>query len=318
MTTTLRAYALKRLFWAVPVLLLVSFIVFGLVRLVPGGPAVVMLGADASPAQLEAVRAELGLDRPVSVQYVEYLTDVLRGDLGRSYVDDRRVSAAVAARLPTTLFVTLAGFVVSLAVAVPAGTLSAVKRGTAWDGVGLTFGLLGVSVPNFWLGIVLLLAVGVPVDFVPVAGYVSPLDDPVEGLRYLLLPGVTLGTAMAAVVTRMLRSELIEELGREYLDAVRMKGVSEARTLRHAMKNAFVPVVTVIGMQFGYLLGGSIVVEVVFSIPGMGRLLVNAIASRDYIMLQGIVLVYTTFFVLVNLVVDLTYFQLNPRLRGEG
>jgi peptide/nickel transport system permease protein len=318
MTTTLRGYALKRLFWAVPVLLLVSFIVFGLVRLVPGGPAVVMLGADASTEQLAAVRAELGLNRPVYVQYVDYLTDVLRGDFGRSYVDNRRVTAAIASRLPTTLFVTLAGFVVSLAVAVPAGTLSAVNRGTAWDGVGLTFGLLGVSIPNFWLGIVLLLAVGVPVDFIPVAGYVSPLEAPLEGLRYLLLPGLTLGTAMAAVVTRMLRSELLEELQRDYLDAIRMKGVSEARTLRHAMKNAFIPVVTVIGMQFGYLLGGSIIIEVVFSIPGMGRLLVNAITSRDYIMLQGIVLVYTTFFVVVNLVVDLTYFQLNPRLRGEG
>lgn len=310
-------YAAKRLLWTVPVLVLVTFIVFGLVRLVPGGPAVVMLGADANPEQLEAVRAELGLNEPVYVQYVEYVGGILRGDLGRSYVNNQEVSAAIASRLPTTLFVTLAGFVVSLSVAIPAGTVSAVKRGTAWDGVGLTFGLLGVSVPNFWLGIVLLLTFGVTYDLLPVAGYVSPLEDPVEGVRYLILPGITLGTAMAAIVTRMLRSELLEELQQDYLNAIRMKGVSETRTLVHAMKNAFIPVVTVIGMQFGYLLGGSIIIEVVFSIPGMGRLLVNAITSRDYITLQGIVLVYTTLFVVVNLVVDLTYFYLNPRLRGE-
>jgi peptide/nickel transport system permease protein len=318
MVSRVQEFLVRRLLWAVPVLLLVSVIVFGLVRMVPGDPAVLMLGADAEPAQLEAVRQELGLDQPVPVQYLDYITDVLQGDLGRSYVNDRSVSGAVASRLPTTLFVTAAGFTVSLLVAIPAGTLSAVKRGTKWDSMGLTFGLLGVSIPNFWLGIVLLLLFGVTLDWLPVAGYVSPLSDPVEGLRYLILPGLTLGTAMAAIVTRMLRSELLEELHEEYLDAVRMKGVSETRVLVHAMKNAFIPVVTVIGMQFGYLLGGSIIIEVVFSIPGMGRLLIGAISSRDYIMLQGVVLVYTTFFVLVNLLVDTTYFYLNPRLRGEG
>ena len=318
MVSRVQEFLVRRLLWAVPVLLLVSVIVFGLVRMVPGDPAVLMLGADAEPAQLEAVRQELGLDQPVPVQYLDYITDVLQGDLGRSYVNDRSVSGAVASRLPTTLFVTAAGFTISLLVAIPAGTLSAVKRGTKWDSMGLTFGLLGVSIPNFWLGIVLLLLFGVTLDWLPVAGYVSPFTDPVEGLRYLILPGLTLGTGMAAIVTRMLRSELLEELHEEYLDAVRMKGVSETRVLVHAMKNAFIPVVTVIGMQFGYLLGGSIIIEVVFSIPGMGRLLIGAISSRDYIMLQGVVLVYTTFFVLVDLLVDTTYFYLNPRLRGEG
>lgn len=317
MATNVTEYAIKRLFWAVPVLVLVTFIVFALVRLVPGGPAITMLGADAEAAQIAAVRQELGLNKPLPVQYVDYMADVLRGDLGRSYVDNQAVSEAIVQRLPTTLFVTFAGFIVSILVAVPAGTISAVKRGTAWDTGALTFGLLGVSIPNFWLGIVLLLLFGVHLDWLPVAGYVSPLDDPVAGFRYLLLPGITLGTALAAVVTRMLRSELLEELRRDYLDAIRMKGVSETRVLTHAMKNAFIPVVTVIGMQFGYLLGGSIIVEMVFSIPGMGRLLINAITSRDYIMLQGIILVYTTFFVLVNLTVDMTYFYLNPKLRDS-
>jgi peptide/nickel transport system permease protein len=317
MTTQIQEYAVKRLLWAVPVLALVSFIIFGLVRMVPGGPAITMLGGDASPEQIEAVRRELGLNKPLLEQYVEYILDVLRGDFGRSYVDNQPIMGAIINRLPTTLFVTFAGFTVSLLVAVPAGTISAVKRGTAWDSVGLSFGLLGVSIPNFWLAIVLLLLFGVQLNWLPVAGYVSPLVDPVQGVRYLLLPGITLGTAMAAIVTRMLRSELLEELSGDYLDAIRMKGVPERQVLVHAMKNAFIPVVTVIGMQFGYLLGGSIIIEVVFSIPGMGRLLINAIRSRDYIMLQGLVLVYTTFFVLVNLIVDMTYFYLNPKLRDS-
>lgn len=317
MVSRLQAFLVRRLLWALPVLALVSVVIFGLIRLVPGDPAIVMLGADADPARLAAVRAELGLNDPIYVQYLDYISDAIRGDLGRSYVTNREVSAAIAARLPTTLFLTLAGFLVSLTIAIPAGLLSATNRGKTLDGVGLSFGLLGVSIPNFWLGIVLLIAFGVNLDWLPVAGYVSPLENPVEGIRYLILPGVTLGTAMAAVVTRMLRSELLEELRREYLDAVRMKGVSDLRVLGHATKNAFIPVVTVIGMQFGYLLGGSVVVEQVFSIPGMGRLLLDAIGSRDYITLQGVVLVYTTFFVAVNVVVDAAYFYLNPKLRGE-
>lgn len=317
MVSRLQAFLIRRLLWALPVLALVSIAIFGLIRLVPGDPAIVMLGADAPPAQLAAVRAELGLDDPLPVQYVDYVADAVRGDLGHSYVDDRAVSGAIAARLPTTLFLTAAGFLVSLSIAIPAGLLSATNRGEWLDGVGLGFGLLGVSIPNFWLGVVLLLLFGVHLDWLPVASYVSPLDDPVAGVRYLLLPGITLGTAMAAVVTRMLRSELLEELRREYLDAVRMKGVGELQVLTHATKNAFIPVVTVIGMQFGYLLGGSIVVETVFSIPGMGRLLIDAIQSRDYIMLQGVVLVYTTFFVAVNIAVDGAYFYLNPKLGGE-
>lgn len=314
MTTSLYEYAVRRLLAAVPVLVVVSVVVFGLVRLVPGGPAVVMLGADASPERLAAVRAAMGLDQPLPAQYLEFVTGVLRGDLGTSPVDGLTVSGALARRLPRTLWVTLAGFVVALLVAVPAGTVSALRRGTGWDAAGLTFGLLGVSIPNFWLGIILLLVFGVSLDVLPVTGYVSPLEDPVAGLRYLVLPGVTLGTSMAAIVTRMVRSELLEEIDRDYLDAVRMKGVSEWRVLGHAMRNAFIPVLTVIGLQFGYLLGGSVIIEEVFSIPGVGRLLVDRINGRDYIVVQGVVLVYTALFVLVNLVVDLAYFRLDPRL----
>lgn len=317
MVVRLHEYAAKRLLWAVPVLFLVSVIVAWMVRLVPGDPAIIMLGSDATPEQIAAVRDQLGLDEPFHIQYLEYMAQVLQGDLGTSPIDGRRVSTAIVARLPPTLYLTISGFVVALLVAIPTGTISALNHGELWDDIGLTFGLLGVSIPNFWLGIVFLLVFGVYLGWFPVTGYVSPLEDPVAGLRYLVLPAVTLGTAMAAIVTRMLRSELLEELHQEYLDAIRMKGVSDVTVVSHAMKNAFIPVITVIGLQFGYLLGGSIVIEEVFTIPGMGRLLVNRIRDRDYVMIQGIVLVYTTFFIVVNLVVDLTYYYLNPRLRDD-
>lgn len=317
MVVRLHEYAAKRLLWTIPVLLLVSLIVAWMIRLVPGDPAIIMLGSDATPDQIAAVRDQLGLDEPFHIQYLEYMAQVLHGNLGVSPIDGRRVTAAIVARLPATIYVTLGGFVVSLLIAIPAGTVSALRHGEIWDDIGLTFGLLGVSIPNFWLGIVLLLVFGVYLGWFPVTGYVSPFEDPVAGLRYLVLPAITLGTAMAAIVTRMLRSELLEELHQDYLDAIRMKGVSEWTVVGHAMKNAFIPVITVIGLQFGYLLGGSVIIEEVFTIPGMGRLLVNRIRDRDYVMIQGIVLVYTTLFVVVNLVVDLTYFYLNPRLRDD-
>jgi peptide/nickel transport system permease protein len=313
--TNLYEYAVRRILSAIPVLLLVSFIIFALVRMVPGGPAVTMLGADADPAQLERVREAMGLNDPLHIQYLEYLWDVVHLDFGRSQMTDQAVVDAIVQRLPTTITVALAGFAVALTVAIPAGTISAMKKDTPADYAALTFGLLGVSIPNFWLGLILLLVFGVQLSIFPVAGYVSPFQDPVAGLRYLVLPGITLGTAMAAIITRMLRSELLEEGGKDYLNALRMKGVSSTTVLRHWLKNAFIPVITVIGMQFGYLLGGTIVIEIVFSIPGMGRLLLTAIQSRDYIMVQGVVISLVGFFVLVNLAVDIAYFHLNPKLR---
>lgn len=313
--TEIHQYAIKRALSAIPVLLLVSFIIVALIRFVPGGPAVVMLGVDADPEQLEQLRESMGLNQPIYIQYIEYMSNLLQGDLGESHMTGQPVTDAVAHRLPISISVALGGFIVSLLIAIPAGTISALKQDTKSDYAALTFGLLGVSIPNFWLGIMLLLVFGVYIGWFPVTGYVSPLDDPLEGLRYLVLPSITLGTAMAAIVTRMLRSEMLEEIRKEYANAVRMKGVSDFRVLRHVMKNAFIPVITVIGMQAGYLLGGSVVIEVVFSIPGMGRLLIDSIHARDYVMLQGVVLIYTTLFIFVNMIVDIAYFYLNPKLR---
>jgi peptide/nickel transport system permease protein len=315
--TQVHQYAVKRALSAIPVLLLVSFIIVALIRLVPGGPAVIMLGSEADPQQIEQLRDSMGLNDPIYVQYVDYMAGVLRGDFGESYMTGQPVSEAIAHRLPVSVTVALGGFVVSLAIAIPAGTISALNRDGAADYAALTFGLLGVSIPNFWLGIMLLLVFAVGLGWFPVTGYVSPFKDPVAGLRYLVLPSVTLGTAMAAIVTRMLRSEMLEEIRKAYPDTVRMKGVSDLRVLRHVTKNAFIPVLTVIGLQVGYLLGGSVVIEVVFSIPGMGRLLIDAIEARDYVMLQGVVLVYTAMFIAVNAAVDIAYFYLNPKLRGR-
>lgn len=315
MPTDFRVFVARRLLSAIPVVVLVSMIIFALVRMVPGGPVQMMLGADADPEQVRLIRESMGLNEPLHIQYAEYAWDLLHLDFGRSYLTEQPVTAAIAQRLPTTLTVAFAGFAVALTVALPAGTLSALNKDGIIDYGGLTFGLLGLSIPNFWLGLVLLMVFSLHFGLFPVTGYVSPFEDPVEGIRFLVLPGVTLGTAMAAIITRMLRSELLEEIGKDYLDALRMKGLSEFAVLRHALKNAFIPVLTVIGMQFGYLLGGAIVIEQVFSIPGMGRLLLNAINGRDYIMVQGVVISLVTFFILVNLIVDLLYFYLNPKLR---
>ncbi|MFP8955449.1 ABC transporter permease [Natrialbaceae archaeon A-CW3] len=315
--TQVHEYAIKRILSAIPVLFIVSFTIVALIRMVPGDPAVIMLGTDADPEQLAALRESMGLNQPLYIQYIDYMSGVVRGDFGYSYMGGQAVTDAILQRLPITISVAIGGFIVSLAIAIPAGTISAVKQDTSSDYAALTFGLLGVSIPNFWLGIMLLMVFAVWFGWFPVTGYVSPLDDPIEGIRYLVLPSITLGTAMAAIVTRMLRSEMLEEIRMEYPNSLRMKGVSEVTVLRHVMKNAFIPVITVIGMQVGYLLGGTIVIEEVFSIPGMGRLLLDAIYSRDYMMLQGVVLVYTAMFIAVNAIVDITYFYLNPKLKDH-
>lgn len=315
--TQVHEYAVKRALSAIPVLLIVSFTIVALIRMVPGDPAVVMLGTDADPEQLAALRESMGLNQPLYIQYLEYMAGVVRGDLGYSYMSGRDVTAAIIQRLPITISLALGGFVVSLSIAIPAGTISALKQDTPSDYTALLFGLLGVSIPNFWLGIMLLMVFAVRFGMFPVTGYVAPWEEPFNGLRYLVLPSITLGTAMAAIVTRMLRSEMLEEIRMEYPNALRMKGVGNMTVLRHVMKNAFIPVLTVIGLQVGYLLGGTIVIEEVFSIPGMGRLLLDAIESRDYMMLQGVVLVYTAMFIAVNAIVDIAYFYLDPKLQDR-
>jgi len=313
--TSVFEYSIKRGLSAVPVLLFVSFAIVLLIRLVPGDPVIVMLGTDADQAQIEAARESMGLNQPVYVQYLEYMSGVLRGDMGESVLTSESVSGAIAQRLPITLMLAFGGFVVSVLIAIPAGVISALRQNTSADYAALTFGLLGVSIPNFWLGLILLNVFAVQFGLFPVVGYVSPLDDPAASFLFFFLPSVTLGTGMAAIVTRMLRAELLEEIRMDYPDALRMKGVRRMTVIRHMMKNAFIPVITVIGLQIGALLGGSIVIEIVFSIPGMGRLLIDSIHARDYAMFQGVILVYITLFVIINAIVDVTYFYFDPKIK---
>jgi len=299
----------RRIVTLVPTVLGVVTLVFLLVHLVPGDPVDVMLGETANPADKAALRAELGLDRPLAEQYLGYLAGVARGDLGRSILYRRPVAELLAARIPATLELSAAALAVALILAVPLGVAAARRKDTAVDRGSLVASLLGVSIPNFWLGPLLVLAFSVHLRWFPVSGR--------AGWASLVLPAVTLGTALAAMLTRMLRSSLVEVLGAEYLTAARARGVGEGRVLWvHALRNALLPVITVLGLQMGSLLSGAVVTEAVFSWPGLGTLLLQAIHGRDYPLVQGCVLVISLGYVGVNLLADWAYRWADPRVRG--
>jgi len=298
----------RRLVTLVPTVLGVVTLVFLLVHLVPGDPVDVMLGETANPADKAALRAELGLDRPLAEQYLGYLAGVVRGDLGRSILYRRPVAELLAARIPATLELSAAALAVALILAVPLGVAAARRKDTAVDRGSLVASLLGVSIPNFWLGPLLVLAFSVHLRWFPVSGR--------GGWDSLVLPAITLGTALAAMLTRMLRSSLVEVLGAEYLTAARARGVGEGRVLWvHALRNALLPVITVLGLQMGSLLSGAVVTEAVFSWPGLGTLLLQAIHGRDYPLVQGCVLVISLGYVGVNLLADWAYRWADPRVR---
>ena len=311
-------YLLRRLATLVPVLLVVSVVVFSLIHLTPGDPVAIMLREESDPATAAALRAALGLDRPLPVQYLTWLGRAARGELGRSIRTNQPVTQAILERLPVTLTLAAAATLLALAVALPAGIVSAVRRNSLADVAGTVAALSGVSLPNFWLAILLIFVFSVTLGWLPPLGWVSPVRDPWGGLRSLVLPAVTLGTAMAAVVMRMTRSSLLEVLQLEFVRTARAKGLREGRVvLRHALRNALIPVVTVVGLQAGALLGGAIITESVFALPGVGRLLVDAIFQRDFPLVQGVVLFLALNFLLVNLVVDLAYAVLDPRIRYD-
>jgi peptide/nickel transport system permease protein len=311
-------YVLRRLVTMVPVLLVVSVVVFSLIHLTPGDPVSIMLREEADPATAATLRAALGLDRPLPVQYVVWLGRAARGELGRSIRTNQPVSEAILQRLPVTLSVAGAATMLALVIALPAGILSAVRRNSAADVAGTLVALTGVSLPNFWLAILLIFLFSVTLGWLPPLGWVSPARDLWGGLRSLVLPAVTLGAAVAAVVMRMTRSSMLEVLQLDYVRTARAKGVGEAAVLlRHALRNALVPVVTVVGLQAGALLGGAIITETIFALPGVGRLLVDAIFQRDFPVVQGVVLFLALNFLLVNLLVDLAYAGLDPRIRYD-
>ncbi len=324
-------YTVRRLLWMVVVLLGVSLIVFSLIFLSPGDPIRLMLGEDPDPDTIERLRQHYGLDEPFHVQYFLWLGNALQGDLGRSIRQRAPVADLVLSRIGATIELAAASVLLAMVIGIPLGVLAAVRRGGWLDSGSMALSLVGVSMPNFWLGLVLLSYVALNVAWVPVfgrgpaftqavtalftAGDPGPLWDSV---RHLLLPATALGTAIAGLVTRLTRSSLLEVLAHDYVRTARAKGLREGRVVnRHALRNALLPVITVVGLQFGFLLGGAITTEVVFAWPGAGRLIVDAIRQRDFPIVQGGVLLVAASFVLINLLVDLSYAMLDPRIRYD-
>jgi len=301
-------YLLTRLAYMVPVVWLVVSVVFLMIHLVPGDPIQAMLGEGAAGADVAAARHAYGLDEPLSLQYVHYWRGVLHGDLGRSVRLNKPVGQLVATAWPSTLRLALCAMLVAVLLAIPAGVRSATRR-NLWDDRALSFfSLLGLSFPNFALGPILILLFAIRLDLLPVSG--------ASGAGALILPAVTMGLSLAANLTRMVRTSMLEELGQDYIRTARAKGLSESRVVYgHALRNALIPVVTVLGLQFGALLAGTIVTETIFAWPGLGRLTINAISNRDYALVQGCLLTIGLTYVAVNFLTDLAYSALNPRIR---
>jgi peptide/nickel transport system permease protein len=309
-------FVLGRLVAVVPVLVLVTAGVFFLIHLTPGNPIDAMMAESADPSVKAELARQLGLDQPIHVQYVRWMGRLLRGDLGRSIRNNQPVIEDVGRRLRPSLELALLAVLIALVVAFPLGILSAARRNTAADGAGTAFALIGICMPNFLIALLLIFLFGVTLRWLPVSGYTDPFEDPVNGLRSLALPAVTLGLALAAVITRTLRSSLIEALSEDYVRTGRAKGLSERAILgRHALKNSLIPVVTVLGLQLGGLIGGAVITEYVFALPGVGRLVVDAVFARDYPLVQGVVLLIALGYILTNLLVDLAYGWLDPRIR---
>jgi ABC-type dipeptide/oligopeptide/nickel transport system permease component len=303
-------YLLRRLLLTIPVLLGAATLVFALIHLVPGDPAQAMLGEGATAEEITRLRATLGLDRPLLAQYGAFLAGVVRGDLGKSFRSGQPVTQEIGRRLGDTAILALCAMTVAICVAIPLGIIAAVFRGRFPDHAAMTLALAGISIPSFWLGPLLAILFAVKLGWLPVSGAGT--------VWHLVLPSITLGTALAAILARMTRSSVIEELRELYVTAARARGLSRARAvLRHAFRNSLIPVVTIIGLQFGAVLTGTIITETIFSWPGIGRLLITAINTRDYPLVQGCILFIAATYVAMNLITDLTYGFLDPRIRFE-
>ena len=303
-------FLIRRLILTIPVVLGVATLVFSLIHLVPGDPAQAMLGESASPADLVELRARLGLDRPLIVQYGRFLKGLVRGDLGTSLRTNQPVADAIAERMPATFELGMAAMLIAVVFAVPLGVMAAVGAGTVIDHTATTLALIGISMPNFWLGPLLAIVFSVTLGWLPVSGRGT--------LAHLVLPAITLAAPLAAVLARMTRASVIEELREPYILAARARGVSKVRAvLQHAFRNSLIPIVTVVGLQFGAVLTGAVITETIFAWPGVGRLLIQSIGFRDYTLVQGCILLIAVTYVSVNLLTDLVYGFLDPRIRYE-
>ena len=313
-------YLIRRLLLTAPTVVGVVTAVFLLIRLVPGDVVTQMVGLEGSlpRGRVEELKEFFGLNRPLHVQYAEYLAKVAHGNLGKSLRTGRPVGAEIGRRFPVTIQLAIMGLVVAIIIGVPIGILAALKRGRVADYLATVFVLLGLSVPSFWLGILLILLFSLRLGWLPPTGYESLDDGVFKNLRHMLLPALSLGLILAAASTRIVRSSLLEVLGRHYIRTARAKGLVETTVvLHHALRNALIPVVTVIGLQFGTLLGGTVIIEQIFSLPGIGRYALEGINLRDYPVVQGAVLAIAVSFTLVNLFVDLCYGFIDPRIRYE-
>lgn len=292
----------------------ISFLVFMSMHIAPGDPASIIGGPTATESDIASIREDLGLNEPILIQYKKYLGGLLQGDLGFSYQTKQSVSNAIAIRFPNTLNLAIASMIVAIVIGVTAGIISALKQNSFFDFSSTVVALAGISIPNFWLGAVLILIFAVNLQWLPVGGLSEPFWT-IEGIKQLLLPAITLGTGSAAMIARMSRSTMLEVIRADYIRTARAKGVREKTVVWvHALRNAMIPVITVIGLNFGGLLGGTIITEKVFAINGVGRLMIDAIAARDFPMVQGSVLLVAALFVFVNLVVDIVYALIDPRI----
>ncbi|WP_210207893.1 nickel ABC transporter permease [Bosea caraganae] len=309
---------MTRLLSLLPVLFGTSLVSFFLIRLVPGDPALALLGLEADNAAIAALRQKLSLDQPLVVQYLSWLGNVLTGDFGRSIQGGREVFPLLIGALGPTALLAFAALLVSLAIALPAGIIAATRRNSAADYSASFLALCGLSMPSFWLGVLLILALSIWLPIFPSSGYASPLASPVEFLRHLVLPALTLGAALAAATMRMTRATMLEVLRSDYVRTAKAKGLAERSVvLRHALPNAQIPIITLIGIQIGQLLGGVVITETVFSWPGIGKLTVDAIFARDYPVVQGAVLLTAALFVLINFATDVIYTLVDPRVRAS-
>ena len=313
----MRGHLGARLAQVIPTLLLVSVLVFCLQQLMPGDPAMVMAGDSADAQTVAQIRAELWLDRPLPAQYVHWLGNALRGRLGYSWRNREDVAALIGEKLPVTAQLAVMAFLVAGAIGIPAGVLAAVRRNSAWDYLANAVGLAGLSIPTFWLGIMMILLFSVRLGWLPPSGYVPLTEDWVRSLATTVMPAFVLGAATAAVLMRHTRSAMLGAMGQDFIRTARAKGLPErVVVLRHGLRNALIPVVTLGALELGTLLSGAVLTEQVFSIPGFGKMVVDAVFNRDYPVVQGVVLVTATLIVALNLLADILYVLINPRLRA--
>jgi peptide/nickel transport system permease protein len=313
------AFVVRRLIQSVFVLLLVSLLAFSLLQIIPGDPAVIMLGSEASPGQIEALRHELWLDQPLPLQYLHWLTNLLQGNLGKSVSYQESVTSLIATRVPITFHLGLVALILSTIIGIPAGVISAVRRGGWLDSIITISANLGMAIPIFWLGILGIYLFALKLGWLPVQGYTSPLENFWLSTRQLVMPVVCLALVPLASLTRQTRSSMLEVIRQDYIRTARSKGLKESAIITgHALKNAIIPVITLLGLQLRNLVGGSVLVEQVFNIPGMGRLIVASVFNKDFVTVQGTIMVVAVVVALANLIVDISYGYFDPRIRYDN